>query len=193
MVEFALLVTMVAVSLIIIMATLGNSVGTVWQAVVDSFESRPLFVVPTVGGTPVDTATLASTATDDNPYGYTATPTKTLQFTPTPTHTPTETATKQPTPLPTETVEITPIPSATQSLLAVDNYWINRKTNSIDVFMEVNREVVLTVTDYQSWVTKVVTCTVSCQVRFDPPLKGSGYITITSPVGDDINIPYDAS
>jgi Flp pilus assembly pilin Flp len=195
MVEYALLVTMVVVSMIVIMGTLQGSVGSVWQAVVDNFETNPsIFVVAT---TPVyttaetSTPTMTATNTELPPGAPSLTPTNTLEFTFTPTATNTALPTDTPTATATTVVEVTPVPTATAVMHAVNSAVVKRNLKAIRVTITVNRTVNLTVKDTLSNITQTVTCTTEkdCIVKFDP-LPGGGFIEIRSAFGDSINLSY---
>lgn len=193
MVEYALLVTMVAISMIVIMGTVGNAAGTVWQAVIDSFETNPMFGVPTsVSSVTPDTTTPGTPTTEPTstvtPGGPTITPTATLEFTLTPSLTFTEVPTEIPTATSTTVVD-TPIPSATPNQKAVISARAERTDKAIRVYISVNQTISLSVKDTQSNVSINANCTSICNLKFDP-LPGGGFIQITSPLGDDVILPY---
>ncbi len=194
MVEYALLVTMVAISMIVIMGTVGGAAGTIWQAIIDNFETNPMFSVPTTStsGTPDTTTpgtpTTAPTSTI-TPGGPSLTPTETLVFTLTPSLTSTEAPTESPTATSTTMIE-TPVPTAGPVYVKVTSVVVKRQIKAIRVEISVNETVDLRVYDTQSNVTKDVTCKGNCSVSFDP-LPGGGYISVTSSSGDKIIQKYN--
>ena len=195
MVEYALLVTMVAISMIVIMGTVGDAAGTVWQAVIDSFETNPMFGVPTSASSVTPDTTTPGTPTTEptstaTPGGPTITPTATLEFTLTPSLTYTEIPTESPTATST-TIPATPTQTATAMKVAVKTSKVVRNEKAIRTVITVNQTVLITVTDTQSAVTKSETCYegVNCVIKFDP-LPGAGYVQIRSDFGDNINLPY---
>jgi Flp pilus assembly pilin Flp len=210
MVEYALLLTMVAVPMIVIYATLGNAVGQVWQSIIDNLEENSMFTIKeyTLNATstlavseeiPTETATITITV---DPYGPpTDTPTVTLvptdtevptatEIPPTATHfipaTMTFTAspvppTETPTDVPTATATATPV---YVSVTKVDSYWDGDKV-TISLEVDSNRERVY-VLNLNSGTTKTVTCRTTCTVSFYDSTHSAGFVLITTNDGDNI-------
>ncbi len=214
MVEYALLLTMVAIPMIVITTTMSSAVGEVWQVIIDDLEDTSMFAISdytlmesvtateeSTESTPTNTPTM--TGTYDPAAPDTETPTAT--DIPTETEIPSDTPTKTPfipatmtftpsdaptaTDVPTNTLIPTNIPSVTPVLLAVDSATVTRKRRAIVANISVNKTVDLSVKDTLGNITKYVTCISTCKVRFDP-LDGGGFIEIKSDFGDSLNISY---
>ena len=165
MVEYALMLTMVAVPMIVIYATLGDAVGQVWQSIIDSLDDSAMFTVAdytlnatatatevTTGESPTEIPTNTHTV---DPYGPpTEVPTAT-EIPPTATHfvpaTMTFTATAvpptdipptevppteiPPTEIPTETD--TPEPTPKPFVTNVGSYWSSETKNNNKTILKI--------------------------------------------------------
>jgi Flp pilus assembly pilin Flp len=202
MVEYALLLTMVTVPMIVVYATLGEAAGEVWQAMVDGlsdthmFEVKDYSLIPTtteevteevpteIIGTPVPTNTL-------DPFVPTEIPTET-QIPPTATQFVPATYTFTPEPTGTATSVPTAVPTATPSMVTVSSvqtWWNNN--GKLVIGINVNTDNVdLSIYNVNLDATKVKECSWYCKVRFVIDSPSGGYITITSTEGDNINVSY---
>jgi hypothetical protein len=222
LVEYALLLTLMVVPLLVIFSALGDTASAVWEVVVDSVQSEPLFDVHLPGLTytphtatvftstplitdtpnPAYSPTPSSTATDYIPPTETLTatdyipPTETLTatewFPPTATSTNTEIPTE--TEVPADTPTSTIVPSPTSSYKAVTSVTTRRRTSQ-------PTQIAITFVTNQN-ITLTITdyqsmqvSTVQCNYNCTKNLTvgdSSAYVGITSSKGDNINILYPA-
>jgi hypothetical protein len=214
LVEYALLLTLMVVPLLVIFSALGDTASAVWEVVVDSVQSEPLFDVhlPTVSGTPgtptttVDVLISTPTSTDTPNPAYSPTPSSTATdyipptetltatewFPPTATSTNTEVPTE--TDVPTDTLVPTAVPSPTPAYIAVTSVTTRRRSSQptqIKVSITTNQNITLTITDYQSMQVSTVSCNLNCSKTLTVG-DLSAYVGITSSKGDNINVLYPA-
>ena len=214
LVEYALLLTMVTVPMIVIYATLGDAAGEVWQSVVDGLSDTNMFEVHeyTLGATNTPTATKITETTLESP-SETSTITNTVDPFAPPTETPTATEIPPtethfvpatytftaspvtptdvpPTEIPTDTA--TPVPTPTPvyiEILSISSDWVD--SDYIQIGINVNVESSkLKIVNVNTGARTNIECSWYCSVRYFDSTHAGGYAIIKSKTGDEINYYY---
>ena len=180
--------------MIVIMATLGDAVGTVWTAVIDNVQNSPLFDVRVEPMTPIEdtltpTHTLTSTPSETPNPAYSATPSNTpTEFIP-PSQTPTASSTA------TETLIPTSISSPTPAYVYITSVSVARGTRRfkdvLTVSLSAKGDVTVSISDSQTGNNVSYLCRTLCETHINIG-SSAGFLTITSPHNDNIVVSYSA-